>query len=188
MVMPASFEVEDAQLAGRLPVASFTRYADAEHTLDLLTGSSFPVHRLALVGGDLKLVEEVTGRLTLLRAGTWGVGAGAWVGALMALFAYVVNRSELLVLLSWGVLLGALFGAALGLGAYAATGSTRDFTSRRRLVAARYELYVDRDVAACAWRLLLHLHPAGMALVDRVPVQVVPLPDDAAELSPARAA
>jgi hypothetical protein len=173
--------VEDPQLAGRTPLASFSRYAAAEHTIDLLTDTRFPVHRLALVGGDLKLVEEVTGRFTAARAAWWGACAGAWLGALMAVFAIVVERpafGEIMVLLSWGILLGALFGAALTVTAYAGLGRTRDFTSHRHLVAARYELYVDADVAASAWRLLIKLHPAGMTLVDRVPVEVVAVPTD----------
>jgi hypothetical protein len=45
-------------------------------------------------------------------------------------------------------------------------------------VAARYVQNDDGAVAASAWRLLLKLNPAGMTLVDRVPVQVVALPVD----------
>jgi hypothetical protein len=170
---------EHATLAGRTPVASFVRYADAERTLDLLANTRFPVDRLALIGGDLKLVDDTTGRITAVRAVAWGAGGGAWLGALMALFTFVLDRplaGELAGRLSWGMLLGTLFGVPLSVTAYAALGRTRDATSRRRVVAARYELYADGDVAASAWRLLFNLHPTGLTLVDQVPVEVVSLP------------
>jgi hypothetical protein len=172
---------DHAQLAGRTHVASFARYPDAERTVDLLARTHFPVHRLALVGGDLKLVTESGGGITSTRAGSLGACGGLWIGALMVLFAFVVDRptlGEMLVLMCWGVPLGALFGGALGLASYTILGSGRDLTSRRRLVAARHELHVDAEVATSAWRLLLKLHPAGMSLVDRVPAEVVPLPTE----------
>jgi hypothetical protein len=169
---------EDARLVGRSTVASFTRYADAERALDRLASARFPVHRMALIGGDVKLVEEVTGRLTAGRCALFGVLAGAWLGALMALFAVVAERpqpSATATLLAWGVLLGWLFGATLGAVAYATTGRHRDFTSRRRLVAGRYELYADDELAEPALRLLLRLCPAGMTPIDVVPVEVLPM-------------
>jgi hypothetical protein len=172
---------EHAQLAGRTQVASFARYSDAERTVDLLAHTRFPLHRLALVGGDLKLVTESGGGVTATRAGSLGGCGGLWMGALMALFTFLVDRpplGELLVRLSWGLPLGALFGGALGLAAYAILSGARDLTSRRRLVPARHELHVDVEVAASAWRLLLKLHPAGMTLLDRVPAEVVALPSE----------
>jgi hypothetical protein len=179
---PRSVVAEDARLAGRSALASFTRYADAERALDRLAAARFPVHRMALIGGDVKLVEEVTGRLTARRSALFGGVAGAWLGALMALFAVVAQRpapTATANLLLWGVLLGTFFGAPLGAVAYSAIGRDRDFTSRRRLVAGRYELYADAEVAGPALRLLMRLRPAGMAPVDVVPVEVLPVPPDA---------
>jgi hypothetical protein len=176
---PRPVIADHAQLAGRTQVASFARYSDAERTVDLLAHARFPVHRLALVGGDLKLVTDVDGGITTTRSATLGACGGVWIGALMVLFAFVVDRptlGELLVRVSWGLPLGATFGAALGLTAYAILSGARELTSRRRLVATRHELHVDAEIAASAWRLLLKLHPSGMALVDRVPAEVVALP------------
>jgi len=178
---PRATIAADAGLDGRSAIASFARYADAERAVDGLTAGRFPVHRTVLVGGDLKLVEEVTGRLTGTRAVCLGGVAGAWLGALMALFAVVADRPVLAAtasLLVWGVLLGALFGATLGAAAYGATGRTRDFTSRRRLVAGRYDLYADDEVADAARRLLLQWRPAGMRPLDLPEPELVPLPDE----------
>jgi hypothetical protein len=168
--------VEHAHLAGRTPVASFTRYADAEHTLTLLAGTRFPMDRLALIGGDLKLVDDGSGRITGVRAAAAGAAAGGWMGALLALYTFVLDRPPVGALASgvcWGVAIGGLFGVTLATAGYATFGRTRDHGARRRLVAARYELYADGDVAASAWRLLFTMHPAGLTLVDRVPVEVV---------------
>jgi hypothetical protein len=177
---------ERTRLAGRTPVASFARYADAERTLALLAGTRFPVDRLTLVGGDLKLVDEDTGRATR-RAVAVGAGGGAWLGALMAVFTIVLDRpalDTLAVRVSWGVLLGCLFGATMAVAACTMFGRARDVAARR-LVAARYELYADGDVAASAWRLLLAMHPTGLTLVDRVPVHVVAVPADLSVAEPA---
>ena len=172
---------EDAGLVGRSAVASFTRYGDAERALDRLAAARFPVHRTILVGGDVKLVEEVTGRLNARRCAGFGAVAGAWIGALMALFAVVTQPTGGATLLLWGVVLGAAFGATLGAVAYTAAGRDRDFTSRRRLVAGRYELYVENEVAEPALRLLMRLRPAGLAPVATAPVEVVALPVETAD-------
>jgi hypothetical protein len=178
---PRPVIADHAQLAGRTQVASFTRYSDAERAVDLLAHTSFPVQRLALVGGDLKLVTDANGGITATRAATLGTCGGVWMGALIVLFAVFVDRTtlgELLVRLSWGLPLGALFGAALGVAARVVLAGARDLTARRHLVATRHELHVDTEIAASAWRLLLKLHPAGMALVDRVPAEVIAQPTE----------
>jgi Heat induced stress protein YflT domain len=173
---PRTVVTEHTHLAGRTPVASFTRYADAERTLALLAGARFPVDRLALIGGDLKLVDDGGARLTGVRTAVAGAAAGGWLGALLALYTFVLDRppvGALTVGLCWGVAIGGLFGVTLATAGYATFGRSRE-PGARRLVAARYELYVDGDVAASAWRLLFTMHPTGLALVDRVPVEVVP--------------
>ncbi len=172
---PRTVVAEHTHLAGRTPVASFIRYADAERTLALLAGSRFPVDRLALIGGDLKLVDDGNGRFTGLRTAAAGAAAGGWLGALLALYTFVLDRPPIGALatgLCWGVAIGGLFGVTLASAGYATFGRTRE-RGARRLVAARYELYADGDVAASAWRLLFTMHPAGLTLVDRVPVEVV---------------
>jgi hypothetical protein len=134
------------------------------------------VDRLALIGSDLKLVDDGSGRMTSVRAAGAGAVAGGWLGALLALYTFVLDRPPIGALvtgLCWGVAIGGLFGVALATAGYATFGRPRDHGVRRRLVAARYELYADGDVAASAWRLLFTMHPTGLTLVDRVPVEVV---------------
>jgi hypothetical protein len=172
---------DQAQLTARTHVASFSRYTDAERTVDLLAHTQFPLHRLSVVGGGLKLVTDGGGRVTATRASALGACGGLWVGALMALFSIVVDRTtvgELVVRLSWGLPLGALFGTALGLTGYAIIGTTQDLAPPGRLVATRHELHVDTEIATSACRLLLKLHPVGMMLVDQVPAEVIAQPSE----------
>ncbi|GAA1787689.1 hypothetical protein HC028_12990 [Planosporangium flavigriseum] len=171
---------EHAQLVGRTQVASFARYADARRTVDLLALTHFPIHRVTVVGGNLKLVTDVDARITAWRAATLGGCGGLWIGALMVLIA-VLDRARvdaLLLGLSWGLPLGAVFGAALGLSAYAILSDPRGLPSRCHLVATRHELHVDAEIAASAWRLLLKLHPSGMTLIDHVPAEVIAQPTE----------
>jgi hypothetical protein len=51
----------------RRTVASFDNYAEAEAAVDHLADRHFPVERIAIVGRDVQLVEQVRGRLTYPR-------------------------------------------------------------------------------------------------------------------------
>src|ERR1700759_5249108 len=61
-------------------VASFTTYQEAQAAVDKLSDLKFAVEELDIVGSDLRLVEHVTGRLTLGRATAAGAASGAWFG------------------------------------------------------------------------------------------------------------
>jgi hypothetical protein len=165
--------VEDAGLAGRTPIATFARRADAEHALERLAAGRFPMHRTALIATDVKLLEDVGG-LSTVRCALLGAAAGSWVGGFLTLFAVLVVRPDLpTVVLALGcVLLCALCGATLGAAAYGAYG--RGCTAGRRLVAGRYELYADEQVAVAALRLLLRLRPVGMSPAHTAPAEIVP--------------
>ena len=54
-------------------VATYRSYADAQRAIDYLPDQNFPVERTAIVGTDLRLVENVLGRLTT----GWAAVAGA---------------------------------------------------------------------------------------------------------------
>jgi Heat induced stress protein YflT domain len=60
-----------------LLIASYDRYVDAESAVDTLSDHGFPVERVSIVGSDLRLVEKVTGRLTVARGRGDGRGAPA---------------------------------------------------------------------------------------------------------------
>src|SRR5918999_4673222 len=136
-------------------VGSYASYADAQRAVDRLSDARFPVEHVRIVGRDLTIVEEVTGRLTNLRAAAAGAASGAWFGLFIGLLVGLFTSGpEWLGLVLGGLLIGAFWGAVFGFFAHWATRGERDFSSVRNLVAARYEVTVPDDQAQRARELL----------------------------------
>lgn len=138
-----------------LPIGTYPTYAKAQEAVDYLSDHEFAVENVAIVGTDLRLVEQVTGRLTRGRV----IQAAAATGALWGLFIGIMvtlfggdNTTFLLPVVT--ALLGAAFGALSGVMAYAATGGKRDFTSRSGVLATSYEVLCQAAVAEDARNLL----------------------------------
>ena len=143
----------------RVPVGDYRTYEQAQRAVDFLSDHEFPVQRASIIGSDLRMVENVLGRLTRGRAAAAGASSGAWFGLLFGILLTLFadeNTGTFAVVLEC-LLLGLLFGAVFGFAAHAATGGRRDFTSRSGIVAARYEVQVDADVAEDAKNLLITL-------------------------------
>lgn len=132
---------------GKHVVGSYPRYEQAQAVVDHLSDNGFPVETVSIVGADLRLVEQVTGRLTRGRAAMAGAASTGWLGLLFGLFIglFAESSEALLALALYGLALGAVFGAVMGFVAHAATGGRRDFSSTRGLAASRYEVLVDFD-------------------------------------------
>jgi uncharacterized membrane protein len=147
-------------LTSRRTVASFATYADASRAVDYLSDHKFPVERVAIVGHNLRLVEQVTGRRTKGRAALEGAMVGALIGAffgfLFGLFDWVDPLVSGLLLALYGFVFGAITGAILGFLFHWATGGIRDFDSVPAFVADRYDVIADPEVADDAARLLDH--------------------------------
>lgn len=126
-------------------LGSYREYAEAQRVVDALSDAHFPVAKTAIVGSDLRLVEDVTGRLTYLRAAAGGAASGAWFGLFLGLLfgLFSVTASSYVGLVVAAIVIGAVFGALFAMVAYAATGGRRDFTSRSALVAGRYDVVVE---------------------------------------------
>jgi heat induced stress protein YflT len=140
---------------GGTVVADFRDYAEAQRAVDRLSDAGFPVEHVRIVGGDLELVESVTGRLTNARAAAAGAASGAWFGLFIGLLVGLFTTGpEWLGLVLGGLLIGAFWGAVFGFLAHWATRGMRDFSSIRGLVAQRYDVVVDDDHAAQARQLL----------------------------------
>jgi hypothetical protein len=142
----------------RRSVATFDSYVDAQRAVDLLSDQGFPVEKVAIVGTGMRYVEQVTGRVTTGRAALLGAAQGATLGGLFALvwgliFTIDPNPSLILLVL-YGIVAGAILGAVLGAVMHAAQGGARDFASAAGMVADRYEVMVDEDVADRAAELL----------------------------------
>lgn len=136
-------------------ISSFDDYIAAQSAVDLLSDKKFDVSAARIVGHDLHLVEQVSGRMTKGRAALYGAGSGAWFGLLLGLLLGIFLPNPVwLSLLLFGLALGAIWGAVFGFFGHLATGGRRDFTSLRSLQAKRYDLVVAPGLAEEARKLL----------------------------------
>ncbi len=168
---PTHVPSQEAALSGTWPVASFPDYDGAADAVARLAGAGFPIEHITIVGCDLRLVEEVTGRMTSGRSALMGAVSGAWIGALIAVLVGIFASSfgTFAGLLFWGILLGAVFGALLGGLAFVIFDRGRGFTSQRLVVARRYDLHTPRDRADDLREALMAHRPAQMQLIDGHP-------------------
>ena len=139
-------------------VATYPDYALAQQAVDYLSDNEFPVQKTAIIGTDLRLVENVLGRMTTVRAALAGAASGAWFGLFIGLFLGIFSDSNWFGLIFLGLLIGAAWGAIFGAIAQAMTGGRRDFTSRSSLQAGQYAVVVETDAADGARQLLTRLN------------------------------
>ncbi|MET7884649.1 general stress protein [Streptomyces avermitilis] len=149
----------------RRPVASYTTYREAERAVDHLSDHGFPVERVAIIGQDLRLVEQVIGRMDYGRAVLHGAASGALPGVLIGWLFGLVNWLDpvvsALLLALYGLIFGAIVGALSGMLLHALQGGRRNFASLRSMQPSRYEVVVDEEVADEAVRLIGGLHTTG---------------------------
>lgn len=162
---------QESALAGTVSVASFPDYDAAAGAVARLAGTGFPIGQVTIVGCDLRLVDETTGWWAPGRAVKLAAAGGAWFGALVAVLLGVFDGSfgTFLRLLLWGLVFGALFGAAVGWLALGVVDRGRGFTSRRLVVARRYDLQAPRELTGAVRERLLAHRPADMRLIDGTP-------------------
>jgi hypothetical protein len=144
--------------APTISVASYPDYPSAQRAVDYLSDNKFPVERTSIVGTDLRLVENVLGRLTVARAALAGAASGAWFGLFVGLLLGIFSHVNWFGVIIATVLIGAVWGAIFGAIAQAATGGRRDFSSRSSLQAAQYAVMADAEVAEEARALLTRLN------------------------------
>lgn len=127
-------------------LATYDTYAEAQRAVDYLSDKEFPVQHVSIVGSDLRMVESVLGRLTRGRAAMAGAATGAWFGLFVGVLLSVVaeDGTSVLGIVVSALIFGAVFGAIFGFVGHSLTGGKRDFTSRSKIVASRYEV-------RCTW-------------------------------------
>ncbi|MEU4240605.1 general stress protein [Actinoplanes sp. NPDC026619] len=139
-------------------VGTYPDYAMAQQAVDHLSDNKFPVERTAIIGTDLRLVENVLGRLTTGRAALAGAASGAWFGLFIGLLFGIFSDSGWFGVIVVCLLIGAAWGAIFGAIAHAATGGRRDFASRSSLQAGQYAVTSDAEFADQARQLLIQLN------------------------------
>jgi hypothetical protein len=147
-----------AAAAPTVVVGTYPDYALAQQAVDHLSDNKFPVQRTAIIGTDLRLVENVLGRLTTARAALAGAASGAWFGLFIGLLFGLFSDSGWFAVILVCLLIGAAWGAIFGAIAHAATGGRRDFASRSSLQAGEYAVTADAEVADEARQLLVQLN------------------------------
>ncbi|MGV9255062.1 general stress protein [Streptomyces sp. NPDC003697] len=145
----------------RRTIASYATYQEAERAVDYLADQGFPVQKVAIIGRDVRLVEQVIGRMGYGTAALHGASAGALPGVLIGWIFGLLNWLDPVVsgvlLALYGLIFGAVVGALLGVLLHAAQRGRRDFASVRTMEPSRYEVVADEDVADEAVRLLAGL-------------------------------
>lgn len=148
---------------GGVQVGSYDSYEQAQAAVDYLSDEKFAVENVTIIGSDLRMVEKVTGRLTMGRAIAAGAAGGAWwglfVGLLLGIFSSTGGAWAGAVLL--GLVIGLAFGAAFGGMGYAATRGERDFVSTSKIVASRYDVMCNPPQAEEARALLARFSLRG---------------------------
>ena len=147
-----------ALLPGQV-VASYTSYAEAQRAVDFLSDEKFAVEHVRIVGSDLRMIEQITGRLNWGRAALSGLSAGAWLGLMVGLILWLITSDSagVVATLLWGLFWGAVFGLVFGVARYAMSGGQRDFTSRSTTLPSRFDVMVDVPVAEEAMQILSRL-------------------------------
>ncbi|MFD8251228.1 general stress protein [Streptomyces werraensis] len=150
----------------RRTVASYATYQEAERAVDHLADQGFPVQKVAIIGQDVRLVEQVIGRVGYGQAALHNAADGALPGVLVGWIFGLLNWlnpvvSGLLLAL-YGLIFGAVVGALVAVLVHAAQGGRRDFASVRSMVPSRYDVVADEDVADEAVRLIAGLDRAGV--------------------------
>lgn len=144
-------------------LASFTEYADAQAVVDRLADSEFPVEQVTIIGHNVRIEEQVTGRMTTWKAAGYGAASGAWFGLLIGLLFGLLAASPaawtLLLLLGLG--LGALWGAVFGFVGHLATRGRRDFSSVKQFLAERWDVTISPDLLLRAQSLLANTAPSA---------------------------
>jgi hypothetical protein len=148
---------------GGVQVGSYDSYEQAQGAVDYLSDEKFPVENVTIIGTDLRMVEQVTGRLTTGRAIAAGAAGGAWwglfVGLLLGIFS--TNGTAWIGAVLTGLLIGLVFGALFGWIGYAATQGRRDFTSTSKILASRYDVLCNPARAEEARALLARFSLRG---------------------------
>ncbi len=136
-------------------VESYSSYVEAQRAVDVLVRADFPVKQLAIIGNDLKSVEQVTGKMSYGRAALGGAASGAWLGIFLGLILFIFAPSGAsMPLIFAALLIGAGFGMLFGIVSYSVKRKRRDFSSVMQLVAVSYTVQAPSELVHKARNVL----------------------------------
>ena len=138
----------------RRTIASFKSYLEAQRAVDFLSDQGFPVQHVAINAEELRMVEQVLGRLDSGRAALQGLIRGGTIGAIVGLVLGLLSEEPTPGLMTRTIFIGVVVGTLSGWIGYALTGGKRDFSSVSSMQAGRYDVVVDEEHAAQAETVL----------------------------------
>jgi hypothetical protein len=141
-------------------VGSYDTYVEAQRAVDFLSDEQFPVQHVSIVGSDLKMVENVLGRLTRGRAAMAGAASGLWFGLFVGVLLSVFADGNAFGIIVSALVYGAVMGAVFGFVGHALSGGRRDFTSKNKIVASSYDIHCTWSEADKAREVLARMNPA----------------------------
>ena len=157
-------------------VGAYERYEEAQHAVDLLVRSDFPVSGVSIVGSELRSVERVTGRMNAGRAALGGLVSGLMLGAFVGLLVLLMTPNAGIGTLGAVVLVAIGFGVIWSLVTYLVNPAKKEFTSAMQVVASHFEIIVAPEHAARARQVL----GTGPALHAPSPFQPAAVPGSGA--------
>jgi hypothetical protein len=123
----------------RRSIGTYSSYVEAERAVDSLSDQAFPIERVAIIGTELRTIEQIVRRVTIARAALTGAGEGAGIGLFFTLlFGLFFDGPGFFSLLAYAVITGALVGGVFGAIGHAAQGGRRDFASIAGTYPSRY--------------------------------------------------
>lgn len=128
--------------ADTVSLGSYPSYAEAQSVVEHLADQRFEVETTQIVGSDLHMVEQITGRLTWPRALVGGIASGAWFGLFVGLLLTILTTVSFGRAMAFGLTWGAIFGGIFAGVGYGLTTGRRDFTSRNAIIPSRFEVLV----------------------------------------------
>ncbi len=163
-------------------IGRYATYADAQKAVDHLADEQFEVDRIAIVGNDLKSVEQVTGRLSYPKVAGQGALNGMVFGAFLGMILSLLGGEQWLSTLLVSVLMGGAFWMLLATITYAMQRGKRDFTSTNQIVATSYDVVAAPEVAQRAQQVLQGLR--GLQSLPRTAPAPRPAPQQGQQQGP----
>lgn len=130
-------------------LVEYARYPDAQRAVDTLSDEGFPVKNVSIVWSRLRQIEYVTGRRTIATAARDGALTGLWfggfLGLLLSLFVELdENATAIGVIVTYAVVAAAINAVFTAFRHWSQRGE-RDFSTKGKLDAEAYEIWVDTN-------------------------------------------
>lgn len=163
--MSSLFKLEYPQSVG-----VYGSYDEAQHVVDYLADSRFPVENLCIVGTELRSIERVLGRRSwgnVIGAGTQsGISTGLMITLLMWIF---IPDANFILLALYALAVGITVGVVFAVFGYWMSQGKRDFRSVSQTMATKYEVLAEHKVAGQARELIANM--PGARAAQFAPVQ-----------------